>query len=142
MKGCFCLIYSPNWYLYICFEPCRAVENVLQSKHITGTAVTTMKACNAVTLPPPNVTNTTATAPIRTAKNARNHLGGFPSPEIAIEIVSDIESVVVNTKTVVTIKNSTPKTALSGKFSVIAIIAAGGPAASNASETDPGTLIS
>src|SRR5699024_345473 len=98
-----------------------------------------MKDCNALTLPSPNVT--TATATIRTTKNARNHFGGFPSPEIAIEIVSDIESVVVNTKTVVTIKNNTPKTELSGKFSVIAIIAAGGPAASNASETDPGTLI-
>src|SRR5690625_7079361 len=69
-----------------------------------------MKDCNALTLPSPNVTNTTATAPIRTAKNARNHLGGFLSPEIAIEIVSDIESVVVNTKTVVTIKNNTPNT--------------------------------
>src|SRR5699024_8373318 len=101
-----------------------------------------MKDCNALTLPSPNVTNTTATAPIRTAKNSRNNFGGITSPEIASEIVSDIESVVVNTKTVVTIKNNTPKTELSSKFSVIAIIAAGGPAASNASETDPGTLIS
>src|SRR5699024_3028554 len=101
-----------------------------------------MKGCNALTLPSPNVTNTTATAPIRTAEHARNHFGGFPSPELAIEIVRDIESVVVNPNTVVPIKNKTPKTELSGKFSVIAIIAAGGPAASNASETDPGTLIS
>src|SRR5699024_5467382 len=105
-------------------------------------AVRTMKDCNALTLPSPNVTNTTATATIRTAKNARNHLGEIQSPEIAIQIVSDIESVVVNTKTVVPIQNSILKTELSVKFSVIAIIAAGGPAASNASETDPGTLIS
>src|SRR5699024_11214932 len=101
-----------------------------------------MKDCNALTLPSFNVNNTTATAPIRTAKNARNHLGGFPFPEIAIEIVSDIESVVVNTNTVVTIKNNTPNTSLSGKFNLIVIIEGVGPAAFNASETDPVTLIS
>src|SRR5699024_3023546 len=116
--------------------------NVVNNKNTTGTVDTTMKDCNALTLPSPNVTNTTATASIRTAKNARNHLGGFTATEKAVEIVRDIESVVVNRNTVVTNKNNTLNTALSGKFSVIAIIAAGGPAASNASETDPGTLIS
>src|SRR5699024_11402967 len=71
-----------------------------------------------------------------------NQRGGFPSPDIAIDIVKDIESVVVKTKIIVASKNKKPNTIPKGNCSVIAIIAAGGPASSKAFDTEPESCIS
>src|SRR5690625_6065816 len=79
-----------------------------------------------------------ATAPISNAKNALNERGGFPSPDIAIEIVNEIESVVVKTKIMVASKNRNPNIVPNGNCSAIAIIAAGGPASFKAVDTEPG----
>src|SRR5699024_4202980 len=62
--------------------------------------------------------------------------------DIAIDIVKDIESVVVKTKIIVASKNKKPNTIPKGNCSVIAIIAAGGPASSKAVDTEPGSCIS
>src|SRR5699024_11718614 len=104
------MVYNFRYFcsLYNSLHTRGAVQNVVNSKNTTGTAVTTMKDCKAFTLPSPIDTSTTATNPIRTAKIALKDFGGSPSPEIAMEIVSDIESVVVKTKITVANKNNAP----------------------------------
>src|SRR5699024_2450232 len=88
---------------------CGAVQKVVNINKETGTAVTTIKDCNELTLSSPIVNRTVATTPIRNAQNTRNNFDGSPFPVIAIEIVRDIESVVVSTKITVANKNRKPK---------------------------------
>src|SRR5699024_8094965 len=117
-----------------------AVQNVVNIKKETGTAVTTINDCNELTLSYPIVNNKTATAPINNAQNTLNNFDGSPLPVMAIEIVNDIESVVVKTKIIVAIINKKPIIVPKGSESVIAIIAAGGPLLFKASDIIPGFI--
>src|SRR5699024_3758971 len=119
-----------------------AVQKVVSNNNTTGTAVTTMKDWTALTLSSPIETSTIATTPISNAENALNHVGGLPLPDMAIDMVSDMESVVVNTKITVASKNKNPNIVPNGSCSVMAIIAAGGPASFNAVDTEPGIFSS
>src|SRR5690625_1625597 len=134
--------YYPNYFcsFHISLHTFGAVQKVVNSNMDTGTAVTTMKDCNALILSSPIVNNKTATAPINNAQNTRKSLDGLPLPVIAIEIVKDIESVVVRTKIIVATINKNPIIVPNGNCSVMAIIAAGGPLLFNASETEHGFI--
>src|SRR5690625_4289673 len=100
----------------------------------TGTAVTTIKDCSESTLSSPIVRRTVATSPISNAQNTRNNLDGSPFPVIAIEIVRDMESVVVRTKTIVASRKRNPNIVPNGNWFAIAIIAAGGRSEEHTSE--------
>src|SRR5699024_7669039 len=119
-----------------------AVQNVVSISKDTGTAVTTIKDCSALILDSPMTISTNDTSPIRNAQKTRNDLDGSPLPVMAIEIVSDIESVVVKTKIIVVNRSRNPIIVPNGNCSAMAIIAAGGPALLNASDIEPGFCIS
>src|SRR5699024_1544391 len=119
---------------------CGAVQKVVNIKSETGTAVTTIKDCSEFTLSSPIVNKRTATAPMSRAQKTLSNLDGSPLPVIAIEIVNDIESVVVKTKTMVAIIKRKPIIVPNGNESVIAIMEAGGPLLFKASDIVPGLV--
>src|SRR5699024_3936387 len=85
-----------------------AVQNVVSISTATVTGVTTIKERSALILDAPMTVSTNATSPNKNAQKARDDLDGSPLPVMAIEIVSDIESVVVRTKIIVVNRSRNP----------------------------------
>ena len=104
----------------------------------TGTAVTTIKDCNADIPPEPIEISNAAITPIITPQNTRKELCGESVPVITIDTENVIESPVVATKIVVNIKNKNDIIQPNGNCSVIASNAAGKLKPVKGSEITPG----
>ena len=120
------------------FAMLGAFQMLGSSMKDTGTAVITMKDCNAEIPPEPIEISAIATIPIIKPQNERITALGSVEPVITTLMVYVIESPVVTINVVVRIKNNTEITIGKGSSEVIASRTAGKLKPSNADEIKPG----